>query len=223
MKSARFTALLFICVFFLNSCAAPENNDVYYIHACGFDERNDRTVFTVLLEKSTSESDKYGSSDGESTDTDGMTEDNGENFTKYFTDSFEGENIVQCAQSFFEKYPNCYSGRNDVYLFSESLDRKTLYDIAVYIPSVPGLPAGSGAVCVSSVSCSELLKKAADEKNPDSLRFNKENPKINAVRFFAMCTSENKKIAIPVLKYDKDKNIHFDGKAVYRNCAIVTG
>lgn len=223
MKSPTFAALLLECAFLLSSCAAPEQNDVYYIHACGFDERNDRLIFTVLLEKSTSENQSSNTSGGEKSGITGMTDSDKEASPKYFTDSFDGENIEKCAENFFEKYPDCYSGRNDVYLFSESLDRKNLYDIAVFIPSVPGLPAGSGAVCISSISCSQLLKTVADSENLDVLRFNKDNPKVNAVSFFAMCTSENKKIAIPVLKYDKGDNIRFDGKAVYKNCAIVTG
>ncbi len=222
MRALRFTALLFMCAFILSSCAASEKNDVYYIHACGFDERNDSLIFTVLLEKSTSENEKNGS-DGESSGITGMSDNENDVDAKYFTDSFEGENIVKCAKDFFEKYPDCYSGKNDVYLFSESLDAKNLYDIAVYIPSVPGLPAGSGAVCVSSVSCSELLEKVAKNGNLAALRFDKENQKVNAVRFFSMCTSQNKKIKIPILKYDKNASIHFDGKALYKNCAVVTG
>ncbi len=222
MKTIRFSVLLFICAVILSSCAASEKNDVYYIHACGFDERNDRLIFTVLLEKSTSESKKDGS-DGESSGITGMSDSENDVDAKYFTDSFDGNSIEECAKSFFEKYPDCYSGKNDVYLFSESLEAKNLYDIAVYIPSVPGLPAGSGAVCVSSVSCSELLEKVAGDGNLAALRFDKENQKVNAVRFFAMCTSPNKKVKIPILKYAKNADIHFDGKATYKNCAVVTG
>lgn len=222
MKALRFAALLFVCAFILSSCAASEKNDVYYIHACGFDERNDRLIFTVLLEKSISENEE-DSVNGKDNGITGMSDNENAVDAKYFTDSFDGENIGKCAQSFFEKYPDCYSGKNDVYLFSESLDAKKLYDIAVYIPSVPGLPAGSGAVCVSSVSCSELLEKFAKDGYLAALKFDKENQKVNAVRFFAMCTSPNKKVKIPILKYGKNANIHFDGKATYKNCAVVTG
>ena len=183
-----------LCVF-LVSCKGKNSDEVYFIHAVGFDGHEDGIDMSVVLESSQ----KKGQEN------------------EYFTVSFSGSDTKEALSKMLSEYDFCYFSTAKSYYIGETLSRRALFEIAKDIPCSPFFPSQSTVVSVIGVKAKELLdniRKSEDLKKVHKLV--SEN-KVNAVEFFALCTSVDRSVKTMSLSYDgefkKEKGVY------YRNCA----
>lgn len=219
-KSARLTsAALFICLFALTlcGCAKSENEDIFFIHAVGFDADSQSIRMSVLLEESQGSEQK-----GSETGVVGSQSEKEKDSKKqdYFTDSFTGKTAKECTKQLYEKYKSCYFGRSEIYIFSDSLSRRAFYDIAVFVSSSPLLSAQSSAVSVSKTSAKSLLLAIGDSDSLKQIKDIAGTDKTNVIKFFCLCTKDGYSVSIPSVTLSEQNEVIFEKNTVYKNCAI---
>ncbi len=206
------TPLFFIllCITLLCSCAAEEGTDeICYVHCCGFDMQENNLIMSVILESSKTSDDKKADEDSQ------------QSKSKYFVESFTGQNAEECVHALFEKYKKCYSGRSELYIFSENLDRTTMYDIACFIPSTPRLPAQSDVSSVSTTTSKKILELLCKDDNLKKAKEAIKNNSIPAARFFALCTDKHSSVSIPTLIRSDNDTVTTTTPTHYKSCAII--
>ncbi len=195
----KFALIAVLCTI-LSSCAKPESNEVYFIHAVGFDGHENGMNMSVVLESAENKSGKDANSD------------------EYFTASFSGKDTRDALSKMLSEYKRCYTGTAQMYFIGESLTRRALYDIALFVPSSPVFPSQSEAVALSSVTAERLFKNIKSQDDMKKIKKLVKEDKVNAVGFFAGCTSADNVVRLPSLTLDREEIVS-DPDVYYRNCA----
>ncbi len=197
----KFALIAVLCTI-LSSCAKPESNEVYFIHAVGFDGHENGMKMSVVLESA-----EKNKKEGEDANT-----------TEYFTASFSGKDTREALSKMLTEYKRCYTGTTQMYFIGESLTRRALYDIALFIPSSPVFPSQSKAVALSSVTAERLFKNIKNGEDMKKTEKLVKDDKVNVVGFFAGCTSADNVVRLPSLTLDGEE-IVIEPDVYYRNCA----
>lgn len=193
MKKLYFLVLL--CLF-LASCSKKGMDEVYFLHAIGFDGHEEGIKMSVLLE---------------------AEENQGED--DYFVSSFVGKDVNEALEKMLSEYKYCYSGTAKTYYFGETLSRTNLFDIARQITDSPFFSSQSKVVSVSIVTARGFLDNIKKREDLKSVNKITEHNKLSAVEFFALCTSTSTNVKTISLGF-KDAFVR-EEDVYYRNCARV--
>jgi len=199
-KALWFLVVCILASIALSSCAKPESNEVYFIHAVGFDGHEKGVKMSVVLESAEKNKGKDAASD------------------EYFSVSFSGESLSETVSKLLSEYKRCYTGTAQMYFFSESLSRRALYDVALFVPSSPVFPSQSEAVALSSVTAEKVFNNIKNDEDMKKIKKLVNEDKVNVVGFFAGCTSPDSTVSLPALTLDENEIVS-DPKVFYRNGA----
>lgn len=184
----------------LGSCSNPDSQDVYFVHALGFDEKNEQMRFSFLMEKYQTDNDK--------------------NDKNYFVESVSSQTTKDALKKLSQSHGTVYFGQDFLYLFSDSLSRENFCDVAVFITKSPQLSSKGMPVCVSDVSCESLLSVSNTKDAFDNISHLIKDSKVNLFDFFAKNLDGKIEISIPHISYfGKVQKVK---DAVYKNCTVKT-
>ncbi len=195
----------FLCLFaffsiFLCSCSNPESQNVYFVHALGFDEKDEQIQISFLMEKY----EKANSGDDKS----------------YFVETVLSKSAKECFKKISKSYGTLYFGQDFLYLLSDSLSRENFIDIAVFVTKSPNLSSKGKPVCISSVSCESLLSTTSTKASFDKISNLVKDTKVNLLDFFAKNLDGKIQTHTPHLSYSGKVEKRKD--AIYKNCTVKT-
>lgn len=199
MKKVFLYFMAFLCVS-LVSCSNPDTQDVYFVHALGFDEKDEAMRFSFLMEKYTKETDKSDKN--------------------YFVESISSKTTKDALKKLSHSHGTLYFGQDFLYLLSDSLSRENFCDIAVFITKSPHLSSKGKPVCVSSVSCESLLSVSNTKEAFDNISHLVNDSKVNLFDFFAKNLDGKIEISISHISYFGKVQKAKD--AIYKNCTVKT-
>lgn len=208
LKSLKVFLVLAVCTC-ISSCAKQSDNEVYFIHAIGFDNAGKNIAVGAVVEKTshgTLENASKNSSDDENT-------------SQFELLRFEGQTTEKCYKKLVDFCKKAYFGTSETYFFSTGLTKENLDDISKFLPSEPNLPSRSIACAVDGLSACDFLKNAKDKTFFTEIKTLLEKEKINVISFLGTSYQGNQTVLLPALSYHekpvntgyaKCKNNHFE-------------
>lgn len=176
--------MLLICLF-LVSCSRNHNEDVYFIHAVGFEgEQNDISIH-ALIEKQSG---------------DGKQEEKG---ADYFVATVKGQNIKQATKKLSSKYKDCYYATSEFYVISESASPLLLEHMARELSESNVFPSKSKIICAKERGVSEFLEAVKNEEDLKKLKKLSDKQKTNIIKFLTQFTSGHS-ASLPSLSIDSE-------------------
>ncbi len=180
---------------FLCSCATNNSEEIYFIHAIGFDNHGEEITLSVVLEKTAiNEQSSTDSGNGESSKTQSSV---------FETVSFTDKNIEKAFIQLKNKYKRTYFGTSEVYFLSTGLLEENLRDLCKFLPSQTMLPSKSIVVSVDSMSCYSFLKNTKDMSFLEQIKDIEKKEKVNIIYFLSQNSQGNKTLYLPCFSYDE--------------------
>ena len=169
-------------IIFFSSCSTSQSNSTYFIHAVGFETKDEEYKIYALCEESGKENETF------------------------FTISENGNTIESATKKLMNQYQDCYFATANKYFILENADRILLEHLSKEICSSNIYPSKSNIYCIQGNSIEIFFKDIKDMKKLDKIFANHNVKMVNSVAFFSKIMS-GKYVSLPTFKLDFNKKI----------------